>query len=109
MATRGGQSRLNSGSTVVLACGVSMPTKPREAYSSDMLLRGCGAGILDDLAERDDIARDAGGQIFRRAGNDDGALRLQRLFPVIALQRRTDRPTEPPPALLPRPPSPRPT
>src|SRR4051812_9943664 len=96
MATRGGQSRLNSGSTVVLACGVSMPTKPREAYSSDMLLRGCGAGFLDHLAERDDVARDAGGQLFRRAGNDDRALRLQCLLHVLVLQRHDELAVEPP-------------
>ena len=36
IATPRGHRILNSGSTVVLACGVNMPTSPRDAYSSDM-------------------------------------------------------------------------
>ena len=76
IATPGGHSRLNSGSTVVLACGVSIPTRPRGAYSSDMSefsARYCGACAPDSLTtlpSRDDIAGHDGGEVLRRAGNE---------------------------------------
>src|SRR5436190_20607775 len=89
MATPGGHSRLNSGSTVVLACGVSMPTRPRGAYSSDMslLLRRSDAGVLDDLAQPDHVARDQRPKLLGRAGRDEGDLRQHLVPDILALQR----------------------
>src|SRR5262245_50519073 len=116
MATPGGHSRLNSGSTVVLACGVSMPTSPRGAYSSDMSFPACpafpvtipddgqrpapgscscfiyrslrgSAGLLDHLAEADRFARHQRGKLLRRARNDVGHLRQHLLLDLVALQR----------------------
>ena len=46
MAMPGGPRMANSGSTVVLACGVRTPTKPRFAYSKSAIL---GLSTMDRI------------------------------------------------------------
>src|SRR4029079_1872339 len=87
MATPGGHSRLNSGSTVVLACGVSMPARPRGAYSSDMvppLIRRLRAGFSHHLAESHQVARDDRAQLFGRAGDHEHDLRQHLVLDLVA-------------------------